>query len=1117
MPETQRMTLFRLCLITGIFVTVVFSVFVSYQRAAVLSYLLTESTGHAVLVGSINNIDLGRTLKIDAFNIQTQQPEFEFHASQLNITIGFFERAPFIEEVLARNAKLILTPSAKAQNSRENFSLPSLPKNYILENVYVRYIDEDQDWQTLLSQCSGSRIQLETFVKVDCKGYLEDKPLNVSGRYGLVDKKGAAEPLDISVNWGSFTLKAEGYLDSLLTLRGADFNITARAPSNKPVLQLLGIHEVVDAPLDLTLTLTDTNPLFDINAQLNMGELSVTLDGSARSLSPDRMDLDFDLSGHSLYEFGALFNEFRLQPEPFAATGRVDIRSAGVDISALTLRSGSNGLLKGNILLPHYPSLADVQAHIEAFDVRPTLITSLAEYCDALNEPMNFNARITDSNQISQRIIATLESRDLTASIEGWLAPEKSASDLHVNISRASLGPLGQCVLTQLPDVVAAATFDLVTDRHTANIKNLDFKFDHAQTTGQVIINYGAIQPEMNLDLVLQTKDIGRLANVVGLIDSVFHHIPAEIHFLGQVKGGKLSIESLSAGHLSNTLQLSGELSRGERPWYNLKVLASGDNLRDVLNDEESNSQHPQPFNLVASIAGSDQFARIDEFDLNIVKSRLTIEGNVAFTNKFVGSQIEMRAQGKNLESLMGHLVPYPVPPLPFNLSATIDLDEEFIKVTGLDGIIGEHELTATLTVDKPPNYQRTKGEVKIKGPSTTELAQLTTLSLDMLNQPYAAEFVLGGTKENILLSTINIDIGESDVTGGATIQLGKVPKIRANLRSKEFYLPLIAPGLVSDEINMKEAPESDTLFSKDPLSVEWLSAANIDLEWHLERVWVSETYDTRIDIDLSIKDGVLETNKVHWYNNFSQGDIHAQVKATDSGLSIIANTKSSRFPILWLLAGSVSPASNTQFNASLKSEGESIAALMSGLNGQMLFKDGAGHIKANKLNELFGDFFHNISSKITERKKDLQTKVTCSAGGISIVDGVASFKPGIVARTDRVDWFTTGELNLTTEKPNLAIMTRPRTGLGISPVKILAPKLKVVGTLAKPAFSIDATSSALSAGAAFFSGGVSIIASAIWDRLNSNNEACDLLYEQALKLPEFSRYGKGVTAPKVP
>ena len=1111
------MTLFRLCLIASVTLAITFSAFVSYQRAAVLSYLLTELTGHPVMVGTINNIDLGRTLKIDALNIQTQQPEFEFQASQLRITIGLLNRIPFIEEIFTRDAKLILTPAADTRNSSEDFSLPALPRNYVLENVFVRYVDEDQDWQTLLSECSGSRLQMETVVKVDCRGHLEDKPLKISGRYGLVDEKGAAEPLDISVNWADFTLKAEGYLDSLLTLQGADLDITARAPNNKPVLRLLGIHEVVDAPLDVTLTLTDTNPLFDINARLSMGELSVTLEGSAKGLSLDDMDLDFDLSGHSLYEFGALFNEFRLQPEPFAATGRVNIGSAGIDISALTLKSGPRGLLKGNLLLPHYPSLRDIRANIDAFDVRPTLITPLAEYCDALNEPMNFNARITDSNQTSQHVIATLESRDLAAHIEGWIAPETKESDMRVIITRANLAPLGQCGLTQLPDVVAAASFDLVTDRQTANVKNLKFKSDYVDTTGLVIIDYEAVQPEMKLDLILQTKDIGKLINKSGLLHSVFNPIPADIHFIGRLKGSKLNIESLSTGYRSNTLKLSGEFSTGERPTYNLKVLASGDNLREVLNDEESTSQHPQPFNLVASIAGSNQFVRVDEFDLNIVKSRLTVEGNVALTNKFVGSQVEMKAQGENLENLIGYLVRHPLPSLPFKFGATVGLDEEVIKITELDGNIGEHNFMANLIVDKPPNYQRTKGNVKIKGPSTTELAQLTSQSLNILNQPYAAEFVVDGTKENILLSTINIVIGVSDVTGRAAIQLGQIPKIQANLKSEGFYLPLIAPGLASDESDKQEAPKSKTFFSKDPLPVEWLSAANIDLTWLLDRVWVSEAYDTHLDVDINIKDGVLTTNKLHWYNDFSQGDMQVQLKATASGLSVAANSKSSRFPILWLLAGSVLPATNTQFNASVKSEGESIAALMSGLNGQMLFKDGAGQLKANKLDGLFGDFFHNISTTITGRQKDQPTKIDCSAGGISIVNGIASFRPGIVTRTSRVDLFTTGELNLTTERPNLTIMTRPRTGLGVSPIKVLAPRLKVAGTLAKPAFSIDATSSALSAGAAFFSGGVSIFASAIWDRLNSNSEACGLLYEQALKLPEFSGYRTEVTAPKVP
>jgi hypothetical protein len=78
--------------------------------------------------------------------------------------------------------------------------------------------------------------------------------------------------------------------------------------------------------------------------------------------------------------------------------------------------------------------------------------------------------------------------------------------------------------------------------------------------------------------------------------------------------------------------------------------------------------------------------------------------------------------------------------------------------------------------------------------------------------------------------------------------------------------------------------------------------------------------------------------------------------------------------------------------------------------------------------------------------------------------------------------------------------MTRPRTGIGISPAKILAPRLMVKGTLAKPKFSVDSKRSAISAYAAFISGGASVLATGLWSRVTRSTDPCKDMYNLALE-----------------
>ena len=83
--------------------------------------------------------------------------------------------------------------------------------------------------------------------------------------------------------------------------------------------------------------------------------------------------------------------------------------------------------------------------------------------------------------------------------------------------------------------------------------------------------------------------------------------------------------------------------------------------------------------------------------------------------------------------------------------------------------------------------------------------------------------------------------------------------------------------------------------------------------------------------------------------------------------------------------------------------------------------------------------------------------------------------------------------------------MTKPRKGIGVSPAKVIAPRLRVGGTLSAPNISVDSTTTALSTGAAYLSGGLSVLATGIWDRLSSSGDACGGLYRQATQMPAFA------------
>ncbi len=103
-----------------------------------------------------------------------------------------------------------------------------------------------------------------------------------------------------------------------------------------------------------------------------------------------------------------------------------------------------------------------------------------------------------------------------------------------------------------------------------------------------------------------------------------------------------------------------------------------------------------------------------------------------------------------------------------------------------------------------------------------------------------------------------------------------------------------------------------------------------------------------------------------------------------------------------------------------------------------IVFNGGSGKVEAGALVFLFGDFLSTVLRKIIDSKADSDTDLKCTVGGIQFDNGTARLKPGLVIRTDQFDLFASGEVDLLSEKPHLALITKPGTGTGISPAKVI-------------------------------------------------------------------------------
>jgi hypothetical protein len=107
---------------------------------------------------------------------------------------------------------------------------------------------------------------------------------------------------------------------------------------------------------------------------------------------------------------------------------------------------------------------------------------------------------------------------------------------------------------------------------------------------------------------------------------------------------------------------------------------------------------------------------------------------------------------------------------------------------------------------------------------------------------------------------------------------------------------------------------------------------------------------------------------------------------------------------------------------------------------------------------------------------------------------------PDVFASTAKIRAVTQASVNLKTEEIRIAARTTPRQFVSISAAEFFNPYLQVVGTLASPRIAVDEAGVLITGGAAVVTGGLSLLARGLWDRLSKSGNACKQVSELALK-----------------
>jgi uncharacterized protein involved in outer membrane biogenesis len=184
----------------------------------------------------------------------------------------------------------------------------------------------------------------------------------------------------------------------------------------------------------------------------------------------------------------------------------------------------------------------------------------------------------------------------------------------------------------------------------------------------------------------------------------------------------------------------------------------------------------------------------------------------------------------------------------------------------------------------------------------------------------------------------------------------------------------------------------------------------------------------------------------------------------------------------------------STHITLSASGRGGSVAAIMAGLHGDFLARVGKGKVHRRSLESSGGDLLMRTLSLLSpEKNKDAMSDLRCGVIAFHADKGLARSDKGIAMETTGVNAVGGGTVNLATEELDLGLRPYPRRGLGVG-VGRLAEMVRLGGTLSDPhpkANTLAAVRTAVTVGAAVFTGGISLLAGGLYNLATTDNNPC--------------------------
>jgi hypothetical protein len=1081
---------------------------------------ITEATGREFAIDGDFSVDLARQTTVVATDVRFANPEWVGTQQMARIgraeirvdTRSLWKRPVVIELIEIEDAEVVL---AGREDGAPNWVLEDTKPSQVAKEdaaiLPVLFKRIDVNHLHLVADSPGRTrpldIRIQSFNEVhrvddmlefSVNAKVNDRPVFVTAEVGgwMALLAGADVRYKLDARLDTFELTSDGWIDNLDNIRRPNFRFEANGPDINDLVRLLGLEEEDESEGDInisgSLTAANDKPLL-LDVEGNLGLLQIEASGSLSDLEKfEEVDIDAQADSPNLGRLLGFFGIDQVGEAPFHLDVEASRKGSTLIVRKAEMLFG-DATFNFSATMPSFPAFhsSNISLDVEGPDLeRFRELTGLpGRAAGKFTVRANVDTSPDGGNEVQVDLATSLgviEAQGILTNAAGHIG-----SQLDLKVSGNDLALLGSAYgLSNLPDKpfeisgsVALEQGGLRTTQPVvARVNDIALRLD-----GRAALNPGL--QGSDFDFNLAGPDLAVLLGAFGP-DEYVPDEPYDVTGKLQVRENGLGIHGLTATVGTSNIRIEGLLVPSSGLYGStIAIDASGPAFEEIVDQVGQLEIAAGRYVLSGKIDLLEDVYRFDDVRFERDRGELLLDLEIGQPASRNWIKFDLRAQGTDIRTLFDGSGRIKLNETPYSIVARGERDGELWSIDNMTLDAGDVNLRAAgelaLGADKASSLFRFRGSIP-------DLSNVGTIDGRLMRQQSMSwDAMISSSDGELRMNDVALRIGDSEINGSLLYKPGIVPEFDIELLSDSFELAAFLEEPVS--VPDSEQPQSNGRLIPDiAVPFEAMKKLNATLRVRIGELRRGDLTLFDAYLNANLRGGRLDVHDAGFRGRSGTLVSHAKVDPAQGAGGVSADIVAKDVN-LGTTNWNLNPEMTWSATINIDAAGNDLRTLLGNTDG-VVFVDirRARTDNTKRANLLYGDLLGEIVGALMPTKETSSfTQYDCIITPAKIDNGIVTLEPNAFVQTDKLRVAAKSRINLGTEGLDVAIQTTPRRGVGISAGQLINPFIKITGTLAKPRLSIDEQGVIFKGGAAVATGGLSLVATGLWDRIKRTDDAC--------------------------